>query len=55
MKLYVLIMKSECQQLICEILRATPETASADAAAQTAKLAKKAPKKDKRQVTPKHW
>ena len=43
-------MKSECQQLICEILRATPETASADAAAQTAKLAKKAPKKDKRQV-----
>ncbi|KAF3506147.1 hypothetical protein F2Q69_00003217 [Brassica cretica] len=44
------VLQSECQQLICEILRATPETASADAAAQTAKLAKKAPKKDKRQV-----
>ncbi|XP_048632318.1 exocyst complex component SEC8 [Brassica napus] len=42
------VLQSECQQLICEILRATPETASADAAAQTAKLAKKAPKKDKR-------
>lgn len=51
---YVLMMKSECQQLICEILRATPEAASADAAAQTAKLAKKAPNKDKRQVTHKH-
>ncbi|CAH2054211.1 unnamed protein product [Thlaspi arvense] len=49
------VLQSECQQLICEILRATPEAASADAAAQTAKLAKKAPKKDKRQVTPKHW
>ncbi|CAH8339587.1 unnamed protein product [Eruca vesicaria subsp. sativa] len=45
------VLQSECQQLICEILRATPEAASADAAAQTAKLAKKAPKKDKRQVT----
>ncbi|CAH8283554.1 unnamed protein product [Eruca vesicaria subsp. sativa] len=44
------VLQSECQQLICEILRATPETASADAAAQTAKLAKKTPKKDKRQV-----
>ncbi|KAH9768516.1 exocyst complex component SEC8 [Citrus sinensis] len=32
--------KSECQQLICEILRATPEAASADAAVQTARLAK---------------
>ncbi|KAJ4898264.1 Exocyst complex component SEC8 [Raphanus sativus] len=42
------VLQSECQQLICEILRATPETASADAAAQTAKLAKKTPKKDKR-------
>ncbi|CAE5966762.1 unnamed protein product [Arabidopsis arenosa] len=42
------VLQSECQQLICEILRATPEAASADAAAQTAKLAKKAPKKDKR-------
>ncbi|KAH9703954.1 exocyst complex component SEC8 [Citrus sinensis] len=31
--------KSECQQLICEILRATPEAASADAAVQTARLA----------------
>ena len=45
------MVKSECQQLICEILRATPEAASADAAAQTAKGAKKASKKDKRQVT----
>ncbi|KAL0744011.1 hypothetical protein Bca4012_085524 [Brassica carinata] len=42
------VLQSECQQLICEILRATPEAASADTAAQTAKLAKKAPKKDKR-------
>ncbi|KAJ0249506.1 Exocyst complex component SEC8 [Hirschfeldia incana] len=42
------VLQSECQQLICEILRATPETASADAAAQTAKLSKKTPKKDKR-------
>jgi exocyst complex component 4 len=49
------VLQSECQQLICEILRATPEAASADAAAQTAKLAKKAPKKDKRQVTHTHW
>ncbi|KAH9768508.1 exocyst complex component SEC8 [Citrus sinensis] len=32
--------KSECQQLICEILRATPEAASADAAVQTARLAR---------------
>ncbi|CAA7059975.1 unnamed protein product [Microthlaspi erraticum] len=45
------VLQSECQQLICEILRATPEAASADAAAQTAKLAKKAPKKDKRGAT----
>ncbi|KAF2586806.1 hypothetical protein F2Q70_00037548 [Brassica cretica] len=43
------VLQSECQQLICEILRATPEAASADAAAQTAKGAKKASKKDKRQ------
>lgn len=43
--------KSECQQLICEILRATPEAASADAAVQTARLASKAPSKEKRQVT----
>ncbi|KAK9190102.1 hypothetical protein WN943_018703 [Citrus x changshan-huyou] len=40
--------KSECQQLICEILRATPEAASADAAVQTARLASKAPSKEKR-------
>lgn len=42
--------KSECQQLICEILRATPEAASADAAVQTARLAGKAPLKEKRRV-----
>lgn len=42
--------KSECQQLICEILRATPEAASADAAVQTARFASKTPSKDKRQV-----
>ncbi|KAL0857827.1 hypothetical protein Bca101_062981 [Brassica carinata] len=42
------VLQSECQQLICEILRATPEAASADAAAQTAKVAKKASKKDKK-------
>ncbi|CAH1448374.1 unnamed protein product [Lactuca virosa] len=40
-------MTSECQQLICEILRATPEAASADAAIQTARLANKAPSKEK--------
>ncbi|GAY54528.1 hypothetical protein CUMW_157370 [Citrus unshiu] len=34
------VLQSECQQLICEILRATPEAASADAAVQTARLAK---------------
>jgi exocyst complex component 4 len=44
------VPKSECQQLICEILRATPEAASADAAVQTARLASKAPSKEKRQV-----
>ncbi|PHT31352.1 Exocyst complex component SEC8 [Capsicum baccatum] len=43
------VLQSECQQLICEILRATPEAASADAAVQTARLASKAPSKDKRQ------
>ncbi|CAN1238306.1 Exocyst complex component SEC8 [Linum grandiflorum] len=42
------VLQSECQQLICEILRATPEAASADAASQTARLASKAPSKDKR-------
>ncbi|TQD82330.1 hypothetical protein C1H46_032103 [Malus baccata] len=35
------VLQSECQQLICEILRATPEAASADAAVQTARLANK--------------
>ncbi|MCH79876.1 exocyst complex component SEC8-like, partial [Trifolium medium] len=45
------VLQSECQQLICEILRATPEAASADAAVQTARLASKVPSKDKRQVT----
>ena len=40
--------QSECQQLICEILRATPEAASADAAVQTARLASKVPSKEKR-------
>ncbi|CAA0814086.1 Exocyst complex component SEC8, partial [Striga hermonthica] len=44
------VLQSECQQLICEILRATPEAASADAAVQTARLASKAPSKDKRQA-----
>ncbi|XP_076957370.1 exocyst complex component SEC8-like isoform X1 [Bidens hawaiensis] len=42
------VLQSECQQLICEILRATPEAASADAAVQTARLANKAPSKDKK-------
>lgn len=42
------VFQSECQQLICEILRATPEAASADAAVQTARLASKAPSKEKR-------
>ncbi|GMP68662.1 hypothetical protein CsSME_00028206 [Camellia sinensis var. sinensis] len=42
------VLQSECQQLICEILRATPEAASADAAVQTARLANKAPSKEKR-------
>lgn len=42
------VLQSECQQLICEILRATPEAASADAAVQTARLASKVPTKDKR-------
>ncbi|KAE9445827.1 hypothetical protein C3L33_22276, partial [Rhododendron williamsianum] len=43
------VLQSECQQLICEIMRATPEAASADAAVQTARLAKKGPSKGKRQ------
>ncbi|XP_020575314.1 exocyst complex component SEC8 [Phalaenopsis equestris] len=42
------VMQSECQQLIYEILRATPEAATADAAVQTARLANKAPVKEKR-------
>ncbi|KAH7835066.1 hypothetical protein Vadar_022580 [Vaccinium darrowii] len=42
------VLQSECQQLICEIMRATPEAASADAAVQTARLAKKGPSKGKR-------
>lgn len=42
------VLQSECQQLICEILRATPEAASADAAVQTARLANKTSKKDKK-------
>ena len=42
--------QSECQQLLCEILRATPEAATADAAVQTARLANKDPVKEKRQV-----
>ncbi|XP_073395601.1 exocyst complex component SEC8 isoform X2 [Physcomitrium patens] len=36
------VIQSECQQLICDILRATPDAASADAAVQTARLASKA-------------
>ncbi|XP_073117058.1 exocyst complex component SEC8 [Elaeis guineensis] len=43
------VIQSECQQLICEVLRATPEAATADAAVQTARLANKAPVKEKRQ------
>ncbi|CAK9159674.1 unnamed protein product [Ilex paraguariensis] len=45
------VLQSECQQVICEVLRATPEAASADAAVQTARLASKGPSKEKRQVT----
>ncbi|KAM0009562.1 putative exocyst complex component Sec8/EXOC4 [Helianthus debilis subsp. tardiflorus] len=41
-------LSSECQQQICEILRATPEASSVDAAVQTARLANKIPSKDKR-------
>jgi len=35
------VIQSECQQLICDILRATPDATSADAAVQTARLASK--------------
>jgi hypothetical protein len=48
---YIIVWKSECQQLICEILRATPEAASADASLQTARLASKVPSKGKKWVT----
>ncbi|XP_039071941.1 exocyst complex component SEC8-like [Hibiscus syriacus] len=41
------VLQSECQQLICEILRATPEAASVDAT-QTARLANKVPTNEKR-------
>jgi len=47
----IIVWKSECQQLICEILRATPEAASADASVQTARLASKVPSKGKKWVT----
>ncbi|CAM6126948.1 unnamed protein product [Calypogeia fissa] len=40
------VLQSECQQLICDILRATPDAASADAAVQTARLASKTPADD---------
>lgn len=39
------VVQSECQQLICDILRATPDAATADAAVQTARLASKLPGK----------
>ncbi|KAG6496533.1 hypothetical protein ZIOFF_044400 [Zingiber officinale] len=42
------VIQSECQQLICEILRATPEAATSDAAVQTSRLGKKNPAKEKR-------
>ncbi|KAK1300133.1 putative exocyst complex component 4 [Acorus calamus] len=42
------VIQSECQQLIREILRATPEAATADATIQTARLANKIPSKEKR-------
>ncbi|KAH9622366.1 hypothetical protein KSS87_007211 [Heliosperma pusillum] len=42
------VLQSECQQLICEILRATPEAASADVAVQTARLSGKGSSKEKR-------
>ncbi|KAH9322495.1 hypothetical protein KI387_017134, partial [Taxus chinensis] len=44
----LLVLQSECQQLICDILRATPEAASADAVVQTARLASKIPAKETR-------
>lgn len=42
LKVFFSCLQSECQQLICDILRATPDAASADAAVQTARLASKA-------------
>ena len=45
---FQLFWQSECQQLICDILRATPDAATADAAVQTARLASKLPGKDAR-------
>ncbi|KAL5229599.1 hypothetical protein ABZP36_028375 [Zizania latifolia] len=42
------VVQSECQQLLCEILRATPDAATADAAVQTARLANKDTVKEKR-------
>ncbi|KAK8579690.1 hypothetical protein V6N12_070001 [Hibiscus sabdariffa] len=41
------VLQSECQQLICEILRATPEAAPADAT-QTARFASKVPANERR-------
>ncbi|KAH8497340.1 hypothetical protein H0E87_019858 [Populus deltoides] len=49
------VLQSECQQLICEILRATPEAASADASVQTARLASKAPSKGKKWGWVRRW
>lgn len=39
--IFIAYLQSECQQLICDILRATPDATSADAAVQTARLASK--------------
>lgn len=39
------VIQSECQQIICDILRATPDAATTDAAVQTARLASKLPGK----------
>lgn len=40
-QVFIAYLQSECQQLICDILRATPDATSADAAVQTARLASK--------------
>eukprot|EP00249_Psilotum_nudum_P022594 c28576_g1_i2 orf=370-3636(+) len=42
----LIVIQSECQQLICDILRTTPDAATADAAVQTARLASKLPTKE---------